>query len=141
MAYKINLNQDRAAKWRRQENPDGPVTYIHEDSGSAPQFSHMKYKGTKKLDLSPENLIAVASNGIERIQSFREKHTESGECEFGRYGKVLVNAEQPALFMAWALWNTQDEIVYITYTASLQDLTESADADGIALTTSWFGEL
>ena len=120
------------------DNAGSALTFIHEGSESALQFTHPKYTGPKTLTFSPEQLIRLATNGIEKVKDPKQKLSGSGGRYFGKFGTVVVKGGEPAHSQAWVHWNNQSEVIYVTYVASPQpDEQEAREAHQVAMLTSF----
>jgi len=138
MGFTFKLDRSRFGKWLKQDNPGGVLTFVHAGSKSALQFSHAKYTGQKVLDFSPELLIRLASNGIEKVRAPKQRLGGSGECDFGTFGTVVLKGGEPVHYQAWALTNGRDEVIYVTHVCSVEpDAQEAAEAHQIAMRTSY----
>lgn len=136
MGFTFKLNRSHFDKWRKVDNGN-LLTYVHDESGSALQFTHARYKGTNKLELPPEKLIHLATNAIEKVRNPRDTYSATGDCDFGKFGMVRLKGDEPAYFQAWVLWNERDQIIYVTYVASQVDARESQEAHQIAMMTGY----
>jgi hypothetical protein len=137
MGFIFKLDRDRFSHWQKENTTGQLLTYIHMESGSALQFSCRRYTGSETLDLPPDKLIALATAGIEKIRNPTERSSSSGDCEFGKFGTVLMKGEEPGYYQAWVLWNTKNEIIFVTYTALLHNAQEASQVHRIAMATSF----
>jgi hypothetical protein len=138
MGFTFKLDRSRFSKWHKQDNPGGILTFVHEGSESALQFTYRKYTGPKTLDLSPPKLIQLATNGIEKVRDPKQRLCASGECDFGNFGTIVLKGGVPVHFQAWVLASNRAEIIYVTYICSVEpDAQEALEAHQMAMRTSF----
>lgn len=101
------------------------------------QFSSAVYKPDKHMAKVPteEGLIEMCRGMARSVRGGREISSQSGTCDFGIFGTVVVCGESPARFQVWVLSNGRDFIL-VTHTGEkTPDPLEVKEANEIALMT------
>jgi hypothetical protein len=133
------LNIKLLQGWKPLPHSNGPLTFSRGDNPSAPvlQFSIRQHNPGPLPNVTGETLIAVCEKLGSKVKGGRVTSRLSGTCEFGLFGTVAFEGEEPAHFQAWVVSN-QREFILATHVAAAKVLPEEAEeANRIVLTTSY----
>lgn len=102
-----------------RENPEGPATFIRENSSSPGvlQLSMTKYKGGKIPNPSYSDLVKLSTQTGKEKKFGKVTDTNSGDCVFGKYGFTTFSSKKIPFSRIWHLSNGKDFIL-VTYICS-----------------------
>lgn len=93
----MRLKIELPTTWRPQDNPDGPLTYVRQNSDGAFQISWAEYRGGKDLQMTPPSLEKLAQNFAQTNGNGAITSLSSGSCPYGLLRhRNLPYARQPA---------------------------------------------
>jgi hypothetical protein len=123
--------------WTRVEQAVGGAVFSRsaaENVGRL-QFSHAEFKGGELPEASEEKLLAVCRSLATKATQVTHTSERSGDCDFGKFGTMVVRAASPVYFQVWVLSDGRDFIL-ITHTCVREpDAVEIFEANEIALMT------
>jgi len=123
--------------WTRVTDMAGPPAFKRTGLPNAGvlQFSHAEFKGGELAEPGEEKLLEVCRSLASKIKNVTHSSTQSGTCDFGKFGTLVVRAASPAYFQVWVLSDSRDFIL-VTHTCAQQpDPVEIFEAHEIATMT------
>lgn len=117
-----------------RDNPKGGPTYYRRATGicNPLQVSHARYTGGEIPNPSDADLIEFAKAARRVSDGCELVNTESGTCDFGRFGSALFRSPEFPRVQSWCISNGRD-FIFATYICSKQPGDkEIAEAEYIA---------
>ena len=130
---KLTLRQG----WREAKNPGGPATYVRETSRASGylQLSFATYKPGSVPDTEEATLLNICAKMASKVRGSNVVSKQSGKCNFGKFGTVTTQGEEPVYFRVWVISDSH-HFILVTYTCGNNpDPQEVAEANEIALST------
>tara|TARA_R110000787_G_scaffold129264_7_gene241114 strand:+ start:55 stop:480 length:426 start_codon:yes stop_codon:yes gene_type:complete len=110
------------------ENPDGPTTFIRKEWDENPgvlQMSVAQYLSGKQTNPNHKDLIKL-SQEFDSENEFDLMGTNSGQCQYGKYGYAEFKNEEFPFVSVWHISN-QKNIVFLTYISTEKQTVSNID--------------
>jgi hypothetical protein len=130
MSKRIRVTLPQGWSDYSHENPDGPPTYLRDDSDvpGPLQISAQWYAGGEVPDPSLDDLIKLAKAVGNSWDGQEVIETGGGQCAFGRFGTVVSRTTELARAQVWYLSNGRDFILATHFCSEQPDPLEIDEA-------------
>jgi hypothetical protein len=95
-------------------NPDGGPTFARKNSENFLQISWSVYQGGVAPNPSVEDLIRISCVLGEKFNNGLLLESQSGLCDFGRYGTCVFRSPEYPRIQVWTISNGKD-FIFATY--------------------------